>query len=136
LYNPDRRGEGSKKSGQYTLHKLMLSIVKMMAPIMPYITEEIYQTHFKKNEKDKSIHISKWPESEKNKVNVEQLDLFLNILGKVRQEKSNAKKSMKAEIILTIEKGDYEKIKEMLDDLKSVTNAKDVKIGNFKVEFV
>ncbi|MFC1686823.1 valine--tRNA ligase, partial [Nanoarchaeota archaeon] len=42
LYNPDKRGIASKKSGQKVVYTTILSILKMMAPIMPHITEEIY----------------------------------------------------------------------------------------------
>ena len=30
---------------------------------MPFISEEIYQEHFKKFEKIKSIHLTEWPKS-------------------------------------------------------------------------
>ena len=42
-----------------------------MAPITPYITEEIYQTHFKKHEKQASIHLESWPSIIKVKENKE-----------------------------------------------------------------
>jgi valyl-tRNA synthetase len=136
---------------------------------MPFITEEIYQTYFKKTEKDKSIHISLWPvgissltkvkensknaakavstkenskdadksvNDKENSKNASELDLFIEILTKIRQEKSNAKKSMKAEIILSINKEEKIKIADLLEDLKDVTNAKEIKEGEFKVEFV
>jgi valyl-tRNA synthetase len=130
---------GDKKiSAQYTLYKSLLTILKLIAPIMPFITEEIYQTYFKKTEKEKSIHISEWPISEdleKDKYN-ETLDLFIKILGSVRQEKTKKQKSMKSEIILTISEKDYKTLKEIIKDLKDVTNAKEIKQGKFKVEFV
>jgi len=126
--------KGDKKiSAQYTLYHSLLTILKLIAPIMPFITEEIYQNYFREREKDKSIHLSKWPEYKKEE-KLDNLLLFYNILGKVRQAKSEAKRSMKAEIILTIEEKD--KLKEMLDDLKAVVNAKEIKQGKFKVEFL
>ena len=101
---------------------------------MPFITEEIYQENFKKTEKDKSIHISKWPEYEKEK-DAKELDLFIEILGKIRQEKTNNKKAMNAEIILTISEGEMNKLAEMLEDLKDVSNAKEIRAGKFGVGF-
>ena len=61
---------------------------------------------------------------------------MIKIISKVRQEKSKVNKSVKAEIILTIDKKDKEKLKEVLEDLKSVVNAKEIKQGKFKVEFI
>jgi len=128
-----------KESSQYALYSGLLTLLKLIAPIMPFITEEIYQTHFKNNEKDKSIHISSWPQVAGSLTKDKEdliFDSFINILTKVRQEKSNAKKSMKSEIILTISKEDKKKINELLEDLKDVTNAKEIKEGEFRVEFL
>ena len=43
---------------------------------------------------------------------------------------------MNSEIILTLDKKTYNALKEFLEDLKNVTNAKEIKEGEFKVEFV
>jgi len=129
------KGSGNKKlSAQYTLYTALLTILKLMAPIMPFITEEIYQTHYKKNEKTSSIHLTNWPKSEKQK-DSKDLDLLNSILAKVRQEKSVNQKPMNSEIILTLAKENIKIIKPMLQDLQDVTNATEIKEGNFKVEF-
>jgi len=125
-----------KESAQYTLYTSLLTILKLISPITPFITEEIYQEYFKKHEKEKSIHLSEWPMYEKSNGKEDELDLFIEILAKVRQEKTKAQKPMNAEIILTLEKKDKEKLKEMLEDLKAVANAKEIKEGSFKVELI
>ncbi|MGY4884545.1 MAG: valine--tRNA ligase [Nanobdellota archaeon] len=134
------QGEGNPKiSAQYTLYHSLLTIIKLIAPIMPFITEEIYQEYFKKNEKIKSIHISSWPEYEEkeNKTHLKILDKMYEILSQVRQEKSKNKKAMNAEIVLTLPKSDYEEIKTVLEDLKNVVNAKAIREGKqFEVEFL
>jgi hypothetical protein len=43
---------------------------------------------------------------------------------------------MNVEIILTLEKNKMEKYIEMLQDLKNVTNAKEIKTGKFRVDFI
>lgn len=128
--------KGDKRlSAQYTLYQSLLTILKLFAPFMPYITEEIYQIYFRKTEKEKSIHLSSWPEYKRETPTLE-LEIFFELLKKVRQEKSLAKKSMKVEVILTIEKDKLDKLKDMLLDFKSVTNAKEIKEGNFSVEII
>ena len=134
------RGQGdAKKSAQYVLYKSLLEILKMLAPLMPFITEEIYQEYFKKNEKEESIHISSWP-IEGNEAPSENWKTFTEILTKVRQEKSFAKKPMNAEIRLELLKKDYELLykNNLLDDLENVTNTKEMQIipaKKFQVEF-
>ena len=128
-----------KESASYALYQSLLAILKMMAPITPYITEEVYQIFFKKTEKDESIHISGWPEKinvKENKDDDETLELLLKVLGDVRMAKSKAQKSMKAEIILSLEKDKISEIKNILGDLLAVISAKEIKEGEFKVEFI
>lgn len=131
--------EKEKASAFYTLYKSLLTILKLMAPITPFITEEIYQTHFAKNEKQKSIHLEKWPkklEIKGAKDDENKWNKMIEIITEVRKEKSMAKKSIKTEIALTIEKKDYGLLKNILDDLKSVTNSKEIKTGKFKIEIL
>lgn len=137
------QGKGDKKlSAQYTLYRSLLTLLKLIAPIMPFVTEEIYQENYKKFEKDKSIHLTKWPKvgvwelySAKSDVEFQR---FFEIISKVRQEKTKKKKSMNSEIVLTLEGIDYGWVKNLfLEDLKNVTNAREIKEGKeFRVEFI
>ena len=134
------QGEGNAKlSAQFTLYNSLLTILKLIAPIMPFITEEIYQEYFRKNEKEKSIHISSWPEADKKESanHIKILEKLYSIISQVRQEKSLNKKAMNVEIVLTLPKEDYEEIKSVLEDLKNVSNAKAIIEGKkFEVEFL
>lgn len=133
IYN----SEGSeKKSAQYTLYNILFSILKMLAPIIPFITEELYQEFFKSRErKKKSIHLFEFPKIKRIFVK-NDFDLLIEFLSKVRQEKTKAKKSMNSQIVLTLEQNIAEKLKYVLPDLKAVTNAKEIRKGKFNVEFV
>jgi len=128
------QGSGDARlSAQYSLYKTLFTLIKLFAPLMPFITEEIYQTNFKKFEKTKSIHLCKWPSTEKSQ-ETKELDTFYELLANVRQEKTAAQKSMKAEIILTLE--NLKNFEGMENDLSSVIGAKEIKEGKFNVEFV
>jgi len=52
---------GSKSAAITTLKTVFLAILKMYAPIMPFITEQIYQDLYRKEEGVKSLHLSDWP---------------------------------------------------------------------------
>ena len=43
---------------------------------------------------------------------------------------------MNSEIVLTIPKENHKTLKDLLQDLKDVTNSKEIKEGKFNVEFV
>ncbi|MBN2112467.1 valine--tRNA ligase [Candidatus Woesearchaeota archaeon] len=139
LYNPDKRGENARRSAQHALYRAILTTVKLLAPIMPYITEEIYHTFFKKHEKKKSIHLSGWPSYDENLA-----DENAEILGKiadftvehVRRAKSEQNISLKEPVKRVvveakISEEDFEKIKE---DIKGVTHAEEIVFEAIKPE--
>ncbi len=47
---------------RYTMYNVFLGAIKILAPIMPHITEEVYQTLFVETEGIKSLHLTSWPE--------------------------------------------------------------------------
>lgn len=139
LYN-ENIGEKGKRSAKYTLYKTLLEIIKMLAPFMPYITEEIYQKYYKETEKEKSIHISKWPKYNflsKSKKAEKTLDSTIEIITKVRQEKSKNQKSMKIPINLSLNSEQYSLLENILEDLRGVCQAKEIKkAGVFNIELL
>ena len=110
-----------------------------MSPFTPFITEEIYQTHFKKYEKNKSVHLESWPTQYKVKTNKEDQKIWDKLLEKIkddRQKKSEAKKSMKAQIKRKMPEQDYHLLKKVMDDYKATSGAITVEIGPDSIEFV
>jgi len=96
LYNPDKRGKEQRLSAQYGLYQTLLAILKMMAPIMPHITEELYQLYFKKLGRAKSIHISLWPSLDQINGKAEKIgNLAVYAVQKARQAKSEKNLSLK-----------------------------------------
>ena len=138
LYNPDKYHKGAKNSAQFTLYESILSIIKMLAPIMPYITEEIYSQYYAQKENSKSIHVSTWPQHNKTYVNEEAEeagDYLVKIVGKVRKFKSDNQVSLKQELSLLNIKctgSVRKKIELLLKDIESVTKAKKVEFSSAK----
>jgi len=131
--------EEEKESAKYTLYNALLVLLKLMAPITPFVTEEIYQEYFRNNEKVVSIHISDWPSELDIKTNTGDEKIWarlLEVIESVRRAKSEAKKSMKAEIILTLSNEDQALLRECMADLISVCGVKEVREGKFSVEFL
>ena len=133
LYNPGQKGADARKSAQQGLYCSLLSILKMVAPIMPHITEEIYQAYFALRENIKSIHISSWPAYTKEYVNEEvELagDIGIDIINTVRKFKSEQQLSLKEELSAVVlkseEAGFVNMVTPLLNDLKAVLNAKTI----------
>jgi len=136
LYNPDQRGKEARLSAQYTLYTALFSLLKMFAPIMPFITEELYQLFFKEHEKYKSIHISRWPEfnPEFEDKRMEIIgDVAVSVVTAVRQEKTSKQKSLKEPVKLLIIET-KENLDEFLADIKSATKSEKIEFGSAKTE--
>lgn len=136
IYNPGKRGEDAKLSAQFTLNYSLLSILKMMAPIMPFVTEEIYSSHFSES----SIHTSRWPEFEKYLIDdkAEELgDFFISALSEIRRFKSNSNLSLGSEVSHIeirgkLEESDFNLIK---DDLLGASKAKVIQYSKLDEKF-
>jgi len=131
LYNPDKRGKEERKSAQHGLYHGILTILKLMAPIMPYITEEIYQLYFAEKDKKKSIHISPWPKYDKTMIDdeAEKLgDLLISAVQHSRRAKADKNISLKSPIkkYLLQAKISPDEFEEIKDDLIAATNCQEI----------
>lgn len=133
LYNPNIRGKEERESAQYALYNTLLSVLKMIAPIMPHITEEIYQLYFAEKEGGKSIHQSSWPEYNQKLLDEKAElvgDMGVDIINTVRKYKSEQQLSLKEGFTRLILGNDdlefHQMIKDMEADLKAVLNVKEI----------
>lgn len=137
LYKPElfENGEEKKQAAQYTLYQVYYAIIRLIAPYMPHIAEEIYQDYFKQFELVESVNIAKYPDvkdylelGDKEKIKSE-FNKFLEIVEYVRKYKTEKQISMWAELDgLTISwPNDYlENVKKYTDDLIGVSKAKNI----------
>ncbi len=74
-----------------TLYNVFLGTLKMFAPILPHVTEEIYQELYRDFENKESIHRSKWPEPMFEDINArEDGELAKELVSKLRHWKSDS----------------------------------------------
>ncbi len=131
--------DNDKLSAKWTLYELLLGIIKLFAPFIPYITEEIYQKLFKKTEKNLSIHLSSLPEKIiEDEESLKIGELLKNVTSEVRKWKISNKLSLGKEISkieITAKKEEIEKLKLVLDDIKGTNRVNKVvfKEGEFGV---
>lgn len=148
LYKPElfENWEEKKKSWQWTLYKVFFTIIQLIAPYLPHVTEEIYQDYFRKDvnvpdfhPKRDSIHKNFYPENDPSEIEIleiiESPDLLrsmnttLEIVELVRKYKSESQISMWAELsklIITASPEQKQAILSFEDDLKGVTKAKEI----------
>ena len=89
------------KGTQYALYNVYLGIVKMYAPFLPHITEEIYHRIFSRYEKGISIHLEKWPDSYEKRY-LEEGRIVKDIIASIRRYKiERGLSSLNSVIIIT-----------------------------------
>ena len=83
--------EAVKRSAQSTLLLALLSIIKLLHPFMPFVTEEIYQ--MLPHEKE-SICIESWPTEIKGipEMDIDAMDRITSVISKIREVKVNNNK--------------------------------------------
>jgi valyl-tRNA synthetase len=123
-------GNTGFESARHTLFQLLKSLLKLLAPIIPYVTEEIYQNIYARVEGNRSIHSSAWPIPDMQLVNVEaeQIGTVLveiaTFVRKYKSEKNLSLGTKLAKLIIATEK-DYlaEALQLASADLISITRA-------------
>ncbi|RME52634.1 valine--tRNA ligase [Candidatus Woesearchaeota archaeon] len=125
IYNPDVRGKEARTSAQYTLSTVLKAVLKLLAPIMPHVTEEIYSLRFAREEGVESIHVSSWPDKislSDAKQAKEAGDAAARIIAHVRKFKAERRISLGkpvAKLIITTPID----LSRVIDDVKGVTKA-------------
>ncbi len=132
LYDPEHP---QYPAARYTLHQALLTVLKLFAPFLPYVAEEIYHELFAKTDGASSIHISAWP-----KMRPEFQDPAAIIAGErlaaiatlARRYKSEHNLPLGSELeglkISTHDADLAQTLRRGIPDLRSVTRARNIEI--------
>jgi len=115
---------------RYTLFNVLLGCVKMMAPFMPHVTEDIYQEHFRGILGDRSIHLTSWPTPMfVDEASIEHGERLIGIIGALRSYKTDNKLSLNVELSKVELIGPAaESLKAICDDIRETCKVKDLSI--------
>jgi len=101
LYKPEVYGETKKKAAQYTLYNVLYRVLQLLAPIIPHVTEEIYQALYAKDVGRKSLHLTPWPQVDGNKIDEaseREGDLIMALISEIRRDKAEKRRPLNAAI--------------------------------------
>ena len=137
IYKFDKYENGTKEkaSAQFTLYHGLYAILRMIAPILPFITEELYQTHYQTEQKLTSIHQAVFPNNDIYTIAQDMetinktVDQLFAIIEKTRGYKTENKLGLGTEIAELKIMGDEklnQELAKMTNDIKSVTRAQSI----------
>ena len=135
VYN---KKDSSRKAAQYTLLKVLLDIVKIVAPIMPHLAEEIMNSGFKNYLKEKSVHLEEWPVAEERWVDEKSEKAALainNVISKIRKFKSQNSIALNREVskaVVIAGKDDLASLKENLEEIRKIMFVKEIEVRQGK----
>jgi valyl-tRNA synthetase len=123
--------ENKDHSAQFTLYTIGLGLIKMLAPILPHITEEIFDGYYKSFEGGKSIHIANWPITMlKDEEAKEKGEIASSIVSSIRNWKSSQGMPLNTEIdlveIVALERKDL--FEDTKNDILKTIRAKNIVI--------
>ena len=122
-----------QQSAILTLYHSLKTLLKLFAPFIPHITEELFQAIFKENDQDISIHNrGSWPKLEDYYLDEDLFakgEVMLEIISEVRKFKSDNNISLKTELKSFNVNSNID-LNEFLEDLKNVTNSKEILFEN------
>ena len=134
VYKPDVYGDDARLAGQMTLHYVLERVLRLFAPFLPYVTEEVYSWKFlAESDSDlDSIHNAPWPRIDENFIDEESEKagaLAVKVISAVRGIKSREHVSQKHEVLsLGIPCLEEEKVllEKVLDDIKRTVSVKEI----------
>ena len=118
LYDKEGINAESRTIAQKVLNKVLCDILKLLHPVMPFITEKIY-TQLYNN--DESIMISEWPKTDEKfefKLEEQHIEEMKDIISQIRNIRTNMNvhPSKKSDLIFVVEDEEY---KELLNNSKT-----------------
>ena len=128
--------DNSKKAVYKTTYDVLVGICKLIAPICPFISEEMYQ----KLTGEESVHLTDYPKATKKFINEkleEKMDLVIELISSARNIREDSKIKVRQPISEVIFEGKYEKLLKDFEDLfKEELNVKNVVWENDMSKYV
>jgi valyl-tRNA synthetase len=125
--------EEQSAGARYTLHAVFLTTLKLLAPFLPYVTEEIYRELF---DERGSIHRAAWPQADETLIDdVAEAagDAIVDIATAVRRYKTEHQLHMGAEFECLQVAAQHPALRQALGqataDIRSVTRARRVEVS-------
>ena len=94
LYRQEKKSAAKRRAAQRTLYEVLYKILQLLAPIIPHLTEEIFQKMYVEDKGFKSIQITLWPKVDNtfiDKTIEDEGDKVMALIENVRRKKAAQK---------------------------------------------
>ena len=134
-----------KQAAYLTLYECLHVVHRLMAPLMPFLSEAIYQNLVRSVDGDAplSVHMADWPEVEKRKQNralIEQFDVVQRVVGLGRSARNDARlrvrQPLKRLLVRVPDEAAAEAVKRHRDQILEELNVKGLELVAGDAELV
>ncbi len=125
-----------KQTVNSVLYEILIGCLKLLHPVMPYITEEIYQ----RMDAGESIMISPWPEPDSQKIfseeEISEVEFIIKLIQEIRKIKTELNVPVKNTLHLRIKSSEakFKTIKKYLPNLSLMCKVEEIQQTNTKPE--
>ncbi|MBI2635267.1 MAG: class I tRNA ligase family protein [Parcubacteria group bacterium] len=130
------KSKKEKEEAAETLYFVLLNLVKVISPFLPFLSEEIY-LFLKRDKMPESVHLCDWPKADKKLIDLKlekQMGLVREISAEALALRAEAGIKVRQPLqALTIAETGLKKYPELLDLIKDEVNVKEIVFGD-KIE--
>lgn len=126
-----------KEAAFYTLNVCLKNLIKLFAPICPFITDKIWWNMGY----GESCHMAEWPKTDESRID-EKLEKDFEIIQKIseasnaiRQEENVGLRYPVKKLVVSGSEEVREAIGKLEDTLKKMTNVKEVELGKLSLDY-
>lgn len=127
--------DGDKRAAYSTLYTCLKTLNLLLAPLLPFFTETVYQRLVRKGEPDapESVHFNSWPKVNRDLIDEELMDrmdlaIRMSSLGRAARNQSGIRlRQPLQEVVVAIDGGDTSQLEGLQDLVQEELNVKSVR---------
>ena len=130
--------DGDKKSAYFTLYEVLTTLIRLLAPPLPFLTEEMYSNLVKDvvEGAPESVHLSSYPEADEELIDEKLIDgmtLTQKVVSLGRYARNQAALKVRQPLqelkVITKDENSVKTLDNLLDQIKDELNIKEVTFG-------
>jgi valyl-tRNA synthetase len=129
FWTPEKFDAEVVEAARHTLYRVNRTILHLLAPFVPFVTEELYRIAFRPFGGAVSIHVSAWPEADLARVDADAVEsgrLLIAVLTGARRWKTDRKvnqNSPLARLVVSAPDEFVARLRPLAEDLRAAAHA-------------
>lgn len=135
----EKNQEDQKEKTRWTLYNVIFSVLRLYAPFIPFITEELFQIYFKNRVDKKSIHQCLLPSFDRALLTPrikKEFDNLITLISALRKYRTEKKIPYSKEIEKIKVKTSLKNLEKYLNLVKALLKIKEIEIKKSEIDYL